>query len=341
MKSPFVLSFSFLLLVLGGCAGLESPYSDQRFIPREELNAVMLAREALFEAKRSRFVDAELKYRQALYLEPEAWSVWEGLAVVLAQQGSIEEARAIYARLLDRAPESTDLMLSLARMEFEAEEYERAAEIYERLLELVLDKNQQLLAKDIAQNLAVVYFRIGREEQALCFGSYVTFLGGDRFDWYRYARLLNALGFPEMSAQSLARLQDEQVEAARDPQLLVQRAMASFGNAATADAAQALDILDELGVNDPALEYDRQLVRSLTRWRSGSLIAMTSEDLEELEDLEEEEDVQLTRFLAGLRESPGLDNTRALYFPLAVLEALWELSEQGRAGELDESNGYS
>jgi Tfp pilus assembly protein PilF len=190
-------------LLLGGCA-LPRPDSQQRFVPNRELLAVSLARQGLGEIGRSRFIEAELLLRQALYLFPDARNVKLNLALAISQLGQTEEARAIYEDFLKSAPASLDVHLALASLYHSSGDFAATEDFLLRALTLATAHGISDKAIVVKQSLASLYFETGREEEALCLSDEALAGQSDADRVFSHLRLLVALGLYERADREVA-----------------------------------------------------------------------------------------------------------------------------------------
>src|SRR4051812_46381129 len=98
-----------------GCA-LPPDTPSQHFVPRKDLRAISTAREGIFYLSQNRFIDAELKLAQALYLEPDAANLKLNLESALEGQGHLDEAEAILAPFVESTPDDPDVLFRLAHL---------------------------------------------------------------------------------------------------------------------------------------------------------------------------------------------------------------------------------
>ena len=180
-------------LCLASCA-LPRPDNQQNFVPDRELVAVSLARQGLGEMGRSQFLEAELLFRQALYISPQARNIKLNLALALGQLGQTDEALAIYEDFLRFAPESLDAHLALANLYHTSGNFAAAEEYLLRTLQLATVHGNSDKASVARKSLVSLYFETGREEEALCLSDELLTAQSGPDQIFSHLKLLMALG---------------------------------------------------------------------------------------------------------------------------------------------------
>lgn len=163
--------------VLFACVAPTSNNLTKPNIPENELVAIQLVRDGLAFAASGRLVDAEFKFRQALYIKPAANNVKLNLAVVLERQARFSEARQWYLDLMSEVKQDRlreiEFELALARMDLLNEEtlqqgYTSIDSIISELLASNPDAEANVLIARATQLKAASLFAHGFEEEALC-----------------------------------------------------------------------------------------------------------------------------------------------------------------------------
>ncbi len=158
-----------------GCAPA-APVVDERFVARPELSAVAMAAEGASDASRGRFREAELNFRRALFIAPEADNVRHHLGRALLRSGDGEAAEIEYRYLLSKRPAAV-FSQELAAALLLQERYEEAIEIYELLYLRAVAQGDVSGQHDLALALADVFFRLGRGDEANCWSGKGARLG--------------------------------------------------------------------------------------------------------------------------------------------------------------------
>lgn len=100
-------------------------------------------------------------YRQALVLEPQAYSAWNYLGNVYMDLGNYRQAIACYERMVALNPLSHTALFNLGVAHSDLGESEQAREYYHRAVEIDPE------AYSAWNNLGILYARLGDHEQAL------------------------------------------------------------------------------------------------------------------------------------------------------------------------------
>ena len=268
------------MLALWGCA-MPPQEQAERAVPERDLNAVSLAREGLSLYQRTRFAEAELKFRQALYLFPEATNLRENLAAALEGTLQFDEAADIYSQLLQREPESIRYRMALARVSAAAGMTERARQLYGEGFDRAIERGDEGRAGDVARSFASFLYQRGREEDARCFSELAAHYRKTTQQQAAHARMLNASGY-FLKALSFTALSS-------DPQAKLERALAFVGvGDLTAAMRDAQDVLEADGADPIALAEARSLEALLARAQRESLAEGDEAALEDLPTLSDE-----------------------------------------------------
>jgi len=184
----FLIAFA-----LGACSPAITTFQPETFVPSDELLAVSLAREGLSNYDRNRFVDAEFRLRQALYLAPEANNILLSLAVVLEAQERFDESAEIFAKLLKDSPDSIVYMLGAGRSKYRLRKYEEAEAFYKQAYSQAVQKRDFQQAANSARNLSLLNFILGLEMEALCYSTEALEYRNSPEEVLRHVRLMIGL----------------------------------------------------------------------------------------------------------------------------------------------------
>lgn len=341
MKIIYFLCYFCVAFLLAGCALPVSEKNQQDFIPERDLTIVELASEGLSYYKRSRYVDAELYLRQALFLAPEAENIRFNLAVVLQKQGLYSEAQEIYDALLAQKPESFRYLLAKAQLHLDQLEFKAAEAYYFKALEGVVGREDKIRSASISRSISTLNFLAGNEEAANCYSQEALYWQNSEEQVFRHSTLLLALGYPEDAATLLEEFLAE-LGNPLNPKLLSKLAMAYF----TEDRLkEVLDITERALLQknlDSNVAFELRLLRELCLY----IEAQAKLELEDKEEgnadkqiidprkiaLNEEEDDEDKE--GSIFESDFLASPQAIYWPATLLARLGELSDL--IDELDE-----
>lgn len=324
---------SLLLLGLAGCAAPGELRIPEEFIPARDLDVVSLTREALRDAGRGRYADAELQLLQARSLAPQNRKLRLNLAVVLERQGRYEEAETVFRDLLAENSEYIPAWSGLARLYVSKEEYESARETFA----VIIDKLQtNRLGQDGPQkweleqirgayrSLSALEFRLGNEEASACYSEDAIRVTPNPplTEKVRHARTLISIG---RFADARTYLRDH-VERGKPFELAHQLALAQYGLQEREAAFRiCTDLLDQPAV-PPEVESDctwlAYLERGLEPVDEEELVELTESEIEELEEEKQEEwEEKLPRLALG-------DNPARLYMPDELTAGIMEESER-------------
>ena len=243
-------------LSAGACAVPRWDQPDQTFVSDNELSAAALDRQGLNFAAQSRLVDAELKFRQALYLYPQAETISFNLAVVLDQAGLTEEAISIYNELLARYPEAIQYRVGLGHAYLSSQNFDLAVKHYSLALSLSEKLNNKKAQSDIARSLSVIYFSAGQEEQALCYSRLAQALDDSSpEEMVRHMRLMIGTGHG-VSEQQNFRDFIEAHKLEKDPRVDTLQALLAFALGNFKESKDRTDEAYDLATNLPDLRKD-------------------------------------------------------------------------------------
>jgi len=323
-----------LTALITGCAPPPPPYANQRFVPNDEVNVVSLVREGLYYFSRSRFPDADFRFRQALYIVPDADNIKFNLAVTLSNANSYGEAEEIFRSLLSKDPESSKVLAGMARMYLLKGEYPQAQAMYERGLGFAVKYKEYERAAKFARSLAVLHFKLGREQEARCYSEYAMNLyppppPSDVI--YRHGKLLVALGQPKQ-AHALITSAAAQREVRSDPSLLNVLALAQLEQGNYAEALSLSELAQDVKTTDYSLGNALQLVRFAAKDMKAEAekAPAPGEDDEEAE----QEAAAQRKLLEDTFNGKPLESGMALYWPLRLLEYL-----EHEQAELEQEEG--
>lgn len=295
-------------LSLAGCA-LPVPRSSEieSFISDKELDTVALAREGMWYFNQSRYIDAELRFRQVLARAPGMQNIMVNLAATLEREGLYEEAQGLYEQVLEQDPRCIPCTSGLAHLHYSAERYDTARQTYESALAMALDAADDVMAANIARSLAALAFKVGDEEGALCYSSLVMRLRGNPDDFLRRVKFLSAAGrHADVIEAILALGSTRNIE--RDWAVVHARAMAAFGLGNLAEAVSFEKLaLQNPGI-DPALSFEMRLVLRVAGEALETGQAEASSD-----EAEEAFQTALLQFAEG-------DKSAMLYWPVNLVE---------------------
>lgn len=316
IQGLFGLAFVFLLV---SCAPPPPTRSAQTFVPDAELSAVKIAREGLALFSRSRYVDAELKFRQVMRLNPNAHNVKFNLAVTLERMGVYEEAAAIYGELLKKEPKSLQYLLALGHLQFSARAFKDARATYEKALAVAFEAGDIATCISIAESISALEFLRGNEEAAFCYSKLVLTLRSETSQVLRHAKLLVAFGRYAEARNFVTNYLEERAVAG-DSALLHILALSSFG----------------LGEYERAAEYERSALDAVSFDRKYEaeihLVLALSEEMLARAGKLQKRDERLENYLKdAISQAQGIPPAgQAVYWPFAMLDVYYALGQDSR-----------
>jgi len=311
------------LVILGwfvGCALPAPPDVELNdFVPPEEIRLAYLAKEAMWYFGRSRYLDAELKFRQILWLRPDLKNMKQNLAETLGREGLYEEAVQLYLELVQEDPQALSRLSGLARLYYMAGKFDLARLQYEKALAVAIDRNDLGLMAKLARSLAVLSFKVGNEEEAGCYSAQALLWGATPDEFLRHISLLMAMGYYNAAMNALKKyVLDNELE--RDPLFLHKRAMLSFALHKFDDAYAFETMAQEaaLGRNvDPATQFEMNVVKFMAQRVRLKLTAEGAKDTEI--------DQAGKEFLQALEIYALTNQAFTVYWPANLVEMLQEL----------------
>lgn len=318
------------LIFLSACAIPRWETPPQRFVPDIQLGAVELARQAEDLFLHHRHTEAELRLRQALYLKP-ADNLRANLADSLVAQERYDEAIDLYKLLVDTNPRSVDYRLRYGRALFASGKFETAYREISGALELLYSKKDLDLnrAADIERSLAVLSFKAGWEEQALCHSIQSIGFNQDPQNLSRHTRLLLALG-REAQAEQIVTDYFATDGAKQDGALYHALAMVRFDQGDYREARKfeekALDASRSPSANGAESRLEMLMVKALSEEKLG-LDKSSSEEAADKEKKKSKQKVFLSveDTLASISRQ---DQKITLYWPDEVLAAYEKSGER-------------
>lgn len=305
---------ALFVLFFSSCALPKSTEQPQGLVPRKDILAVSLFREGASFFARGRLVDAELKFRQARYLFPDAENIRFNLAKTLSQLGAEGEAEELLEELLVNQPDSYDYLVGMAVIKKQAEKFSEAKDYYQKALEVAFLENNRQQVAEVARNLSVLAFSQGEIEEAVCFSSLAQGYNANEEQTVRHIRLLFGLG----EFESVRKLLSEAFPSDKrnvSPPLLHHAALLAYSEERYVEAYRLADSLSRRKNFDPFLQTEQQMLVAL--------LEEIPEVRKEFRLPEEEADEESTSTVV-FSVIPG----QSLYWPEPFLEAVYDRREQ-------------
>jgi tetratricopeptide (TPR) repeat protein len=192
------LRIQFLLLALLGLSACALPREKKLpivGIATPEIKAVNLTREGLALYEKSRFDEAEMKFRQALYLRSYSPSIKLSLAAALRSQQLYDQALAVLNSITGLEAQKVEVRLGLAATLFEAGRYEEAYTLWSDLADQFATELEFSQLAVVLQNMAAGSFSEGYETEALCSYFEKSQVAADSATLSQFLRMYSAAGF--------------------------------------------------------------------------------------------------------------------------------------------------
>ena len=187
--------FVFLLVLLVACTLPKGQQAPEDFVTSSEQETIQFVRIGNDYYRQGRFVLAELEYRKALHLFPEAQNIQVNLANSLIKTRQLDEAGEIITDLLDSEPDNIEYVLLASKLADESDEYAQARQYYLGAADLSFEQDRKKYLVGIFQNLSSLSFRLANEEAAYCYAQQALELSGKGLQQkQRLSRLASALG---------------------------------------------------------------------------------------------------------------------------------------------------
>lgn len=166
---------------------------DVPFASIRELTVGGLLNEAMLLAKKSRFRDAEMRLRQARYLEQGNEKLEFNLAVLLNQTGQSDEAQEILQGLLQRRPGYPDYLVVLADSLRIGGNGAEGRKLLREAFNIFKRADNIPRATVVARSIANIDFGLGLEQEALCYSYEALTLSPGSQQFGPHLRMLVAL----------------------------------------------------------------------------------------------------------------------------------------------------
>ena len=296
-----------------GCAlpRFEEPSSS---VPQKELVAVSAAREGMGYYRAGRLPEAELKFRQVLWLYPGTENILYNLALTLARQSAFSEAQSIYAGLIKRSPDSIALLSAVGETYFLAGDYKLAREKLKQAFSLAEKKEQRGEQARLARSLVALNFSAGDEEEALCYSYLAAGLSGGNDDLLKHSRVLVALHLYRQAQEVLSDL-TKKAEKRADAQSLYQLALADYAVGRFSDVVDRSELALEASAREVGMLVEFKQIQMLAERRLG---AVPGNSAGSGRNYTSEEQQELRGLSGQMLSSPA----RLLFLPRNMLEDL-------------------
>ncbi len=270
-------------LAMLSCA-LPSEGPLQHFRDSEELSTVQIAREGLSYLSQNRFAEAEMRFRQALFREPDLDNLKRNLSAALEGREDFEEAEKILLGIASgKDKDEVDTLFRLAHIKTSKGDLVEADRIYRSLFDRAVNERDFGVALKALRNLKTLAFKTGREEDAACFAEAIFALDQGIDALIEWAKMLTALGRFDQVVGILD-LYPPLHGYQRDPRIMHFQAIGYF---ALHDLKRAWELEERVvrgGKIDSVLLREVDLVRILSAADPDVAASLSEETLEALND---------------------------------------------------------
>lgn len=301
---------ALIFLLSTGCAAPAPEFERQQFVPKIEIVVNSLYQEGVRLYRAGRFIDAELKLRQAIYLFPTADNITANLALVLKNSGMLDEAVSIYRSLIEKYPKVYDYKFSLADAALRKGENEKAYRLFREAMLGFEAAGDTVNAAQTARHLATLYFIAGDEENALCYSAIAMTYLPTAEQQFRHIKLLNSAGYTEKAVAAIKPFLTD-LSAVKDPSLLKLAAI-TFYPSDVEDSKKFLQLAVDYQSSASTIDAELETLRRVYAFKFPEPAAE-----EELETEEEEEEAVIV-----------FNEQAVLYWPVELEVAYREYQQQ-------------
>ncbi len=321
------------LLALVSCATPTPPPAS--FVTQKELLAAELSNQALNEFQNGRYLDADMGFRQVLYLFPDSQSGKFNFANSILELGLYDEAESIFRELEERDPDEPKYKTALANLYYKAGRYQEALDQYGKISGFAREKEMTDLEYDSIRSISVIHFLLGYETQALCESAQTLEKKSRRDDLVHHGRLLagmNRIAEADFHLSSVLTAPEHQ----KDAYLLHLFALVLFADGRFDDAflTNKRAVLYSHGKGD--LAYEIKLMKVLLYDRTELLRKEFDDDDEDERERKEEERLKVRGEVLGDRR---LEGKSTLYWPSKFEEAVFDAASKYREEKEAEKAG--
>ncbi len=181
----------FLLLIfLASCAIANKDEQRQNIVSKQEIELMSYFREGMYYFKSSKYLDAVWSFYKALQIE-DSPKIQYNLSLALERLGDTDNALSIMMKLYHNYPDDINYKIAYARMLELIGSKDEAVSIYNETLSKLHNKIE---VKDykykVFRRLSDLNFKIGNEEDAICYSQLAFQERNSNDELVRHARLL-------------------------------------------------------------------------------------------------------------------------------------------------------
>jgi tetratricopeptide (TPR) repeat protein len=207
------------------------------FASSKDLRVAGLVSEGLSFANNGRLFNAEVRLRQAYYLEPTNDRIAFNLAVIVNQLGESDEALSMIEGLLAREPRNPHYLQALADVRESQGLHDIAKGKLKEAFSIFTSAGNAPRAAIVARSISNIAFGVGNEQEALCYSYEAFSLSPTPREVSAHARLLVGLNLFEHAIEFI----QANKPLAGDPASFHALAMAFFAKGYMKAALEAAD----------------------------------------------------------------------------------------------------
>ncbi len=148
-----------LVLILLSCAAPAPKHVSQEFVEKEDIEVISSSREGLYLFSKSRFKEAEEKFREALELEPEDKNILYNLGLSLSAQEKYAEAERIFKDLIKRDEQSIKYKRVLANNFYLQKDLDSSISLLKKAHKIAeVDDTEKANSLLISREIVKIYF---------------------------------------------------------------------------------------------------------------------------------------------------------------------------------------
>lgn len=269
-----------LLITLTCSCALPPEVGKSNFVSRQEVMVASLTEDALAQFKSGQFSEARLTFLKAQVLAPTSLPIKRNLAITLTRLGEADQALELYRELLAEEERSPELQFEYAQALVAARELDTALVVLKAALQEAFEKKDEKLILANASVLTDLSFRLGLEDEAICYSDVILAFRRDQAEILRHTKLLLGVGrFEEVA--SLIESTYARAVIKNEPAIAHQLALAKLGQQKYSEfealEKMALDALDEESLLSQEIQMIRGRLQSEGEEKSSKV--MTRENL--------------------------------------------------------------
>jgi len=279
MRNGRSLGVALLITFACSCA-LPPEVGKTNFVSRQEVMVASLTEDALAQFRSGQFAQARLTFLRAQALAPSSRPIKRNLAITLTRLGEADQAVEMYQELLAEEETSSELQFEYAQALVAARELDAALVVLKAALQEAFEKKDEKLVLANARVLSDLSFRLGLEDEAICYSDVILSFRKDQAEVLRHTKLLLGVGrFGE--AASLIESMYARAVIKNEPAIAHQLALAKLGQQKYSEfealEKMALDALDDESLLSQEIQMIRGRLQSEGEEKSSKV--MTRENL--------------------------------------------------------------